>query len=128
MLVLRRPQIKAISYLARERFVQRMEAHVRQYFPEDTGALEPDALRAVVEQGIERAEKHGFTADRDITRYLNLMFTFGREFDRDPSLGWATRLFARKGRLKPGSLMNKLYIQGLRHERTGQGLDPGKGQ
>jgi len=127
MLVLRRPQIKAISYLAREEFVVRLMAHVRHHFPRDTDAMDEAQLRATVEEGIAQAEKHGFSSDRDITRYLNLMFTFGRYFDRDPSLSWATRLFARKGRLKPGSLMNKLYIQGLRHEKSGQGLDPGNG-
>ena len=122
MLVIRRAQIEPFKEHLREPFVLRMVDHVREHFPADCAGLVPEELREIVRDGIVRAEKYGFESERDATRFLNLMFTFGRLFDRDPSLGWATRLLARAGRADPGSLMNRLYVEGLRHEGDGQGL------
>jgi len=127
MLVLRRAQIKAMGQPYRERLADELVLHVTDHFPAEARALAPDELRATVVEGIGAAEGHGFAEDRDIARFLNLMFTFGRHFDRDPSLGWATRLLARSGRIPAGSLMNKLYVEALRHEDEGRGLDPGRG-
>lgn len=127
MLVVRRAQIEVFKAPLREPFVLRMVEHVLRYFPGDCAALPPDQLREIVRDGVIRAEKYGFESERDATRFLNLMFTFGRLFDRDPSLGWATRLLARAGRANPGSLMNRLYVEGLRHEGEGLGLD-GRGR
>lgn len=127
MLVIRRAQIEPFKEHLREPFVLRMVAHAREYFPADCADLTPEELRVIVRDGIARAEKYGFENERDATRFLNLMFTFGRQFDRDPTLGWATRLLARAGRADSGSLMNRLYVEGLRHESEGQGLN-GRGQ
>lgn len=122
MLIVRRAQIEPFKAHLREPFVLRAVAHVREHFPAECAALPPEGLVDVVRDGVVRAEKYGFESERDATRFLNLMFTFGRSFDRDPTLGWATRLLARVGRANPASLMNRLYVEGLRHESEGAGL------
>lgn len=122
MLVVRRAQIELFKAPLREPFVHRMVEHVKQYFPEDCAPLDADTLLEILRDGVIRAERLGFDTERDATRFLNLMFTFGRDFDRDPSLGWATRLLARASRANPASLMNRLYVEGLRHEAEGGGL------
>lgn len=123
MLIVRRAQIEPFKAHLREPFVLRAVAHVRAFFPAECAALSDEALVDVVREGIVRAEHYGFACERDATRFLNLMFTFGRLFDRDPTLGWATCLLARAGRANPASLMNRLYVEGLRHEGEGTGLD-----
>ena len=42
---------------------------------------------------------------------------------RGAPLDWRKRLLARAGRANPASLMNRLYVEGLRHEGEGTGLD-----
>lgn len=127
MLVVRKAQIEVFKGPLREPFVLRMLDHVQAHFPGDCSDIAREELLDIVRDGIVRAEKYGFESERDAARFLNLMFTFGRSFDRDPTLGWATRLLARAGRADPGSLMNRLYVEGLRHEGDGQGLS-GRGQ
>lgn len=123
MLIVRRAQIEPFKAHLREPFVLRAVAHVRAHFPAECSRLAEEELAEVVRDGVVRAEHYGFACERDATRFLNLMFTFGRSFDRDPTLGWATRLLARAGRANPASLMNRLYVEGLRHESEGTGLD-----
>ena len=76
--------------------------------------------------GIVRAEKYGFESERDATRFLNLMFTFGRSFDRDPTLGWATRLLARAG-AKAGGGVDHGVERGQRMAGMGWGGQCGCG-
>lgn len=123
MLIVRRAQIEPFKALLREPFVLRAVDHVREYFPGECSSHSNEELVEIVRDGIVRAETYGFENERDATRFLNLMFTFGRLFDRDPTLGWATRLLARAGRANPASLMNRLYVEGLRHEGEGTGLN-----
>ena len=53
MLTIRREQIETFESASRERFVLETMDHLREVFPEETGALEDQDLRAVVERGIE---------------------------------------------------------------------------
>ena len=37
----------------------------------------------MVQYGIKRAAVYGFTAKRDVCKYIDLMILFGRDFDTD---------------------------------------------
>lgn len=67
-------------------------AHVRRAFPEQCQQLGEDRTHVVVLYGLGRALEHGFNRRQQIARYLNLMFLFGADFDRDPKLPWASQV------------------------------------
>ena len=92
MLEIRKAQMETLGNHMAQRFEEWAIAHVRRYFRASCRELGDDGTREMVQYGIERAEAHGFTAESDIGKYLDVMFTFGRDFDNDPALPWARRI------------------------------------
>lgn len=76
--------VQAVQREVRSRLLQ----HVRDFFPEQCKALGEDALRDVVDEGIERASSYQLSHEGPIRHFLELMFTLGSDFDlafRPPS-------------------------------------------
>ncbi|MEM7153896.1 MAG: hypothetical protein AAF799_13690 [Myxococcota bacterium] len=46
----------------------------------------------MIRHGVTRASGYGIESELGICRYLNLMFVFGRDFDRNPRLSWAREI------------------------------------
>ena len=97
MLILRREQIQAFEDFLLKQFEDRTLAHLREFFPDQCNALDEPQLREGIRSGIRRAEGYGFSSKRDLCKYLNLMFTFGRVFDTDPELPWAAKILNLQG-------------------------------
>lgn len=49
---------------------------------------EPET-RKNIRQGIERAGQYGITLERDVARYIDLMYAWSIELDTDPQTPWA---------------------------------------
>lgn len=92
MLTIRRDQIEVLNTDMRRRFEIRMAAHVNQFFAERCKLLGEAGVREWVADGINRAATYGIKAEIDVCRYIDVMFVFGREFDRDSRFPWATRI------------------------------------
>ena len=74
------------------RFVESTVEHVRRYFAAQCRALGEKGTREMVLHGLKRAKAHGFTAEADVSKYIDVMFAYGRDFDQDPQLPWASRI------------------------------------
>ncbi len=94
MLVIRSSQMEAFRAHMRRQFEDRMVAHVWKVFPDQCEDLGGEVVRDAARHGIERAEAHGFSVERDVCRYVDLTFLFGRDFDTDRSLPWAAAILA----------------------------------
>jgi hypothetical protein len=83
MLQIRQAQVAAFQ-AARDRPL--IEFIIRQLRIEHAAALtavETHDLAAQVEAGIARARKHGFTASEHLFRFVDALFRYGDDFDRD---------------------------------------------
>jgi hypothetical protein len=89
MLTMRQEQCNALNSDLRRRYVERVLAHLRQFFPRQSQSMGEPALRAFVDWGIERAASYRIVAERDVCRYIDVMTVFGRQFDTDPACAWA---------------------------------------
>ena len=69
-------------------------------------------LAQEIRYGIQRAGVYGFDTQRDVTKYLNLMFEFGRDFDVDPNCAWSQEILADSA---PGK-MERLYEAALANQ------------
>jgi hypothetical protein len=118
MLVIREPQIRVFEIERKRDFEQHLAVHCRQYFPRPSSAL-GDALMDAIREAIERAQSHGFLGEREICKYINLVFTFGREFDRSPLIEWAAPVLFSS--LPGPAKMERLYAAAIRHELQGRG-------
>ena len=120
MLRIRRAQMKALKRDSIRPFVERMVVHLGTFFPEESAAVGEERVRAVIRYGIDRAEHYGIVNNYDVCRYLNLMFTFGHDFDM--KCAWASGLLGMAGRMSAEELMEELYDTALENAEDAQGI------
>ena len=84
MFVVRAKQLRTLSHAVMEIFVDRVARHANTHYPERCAALGEQAVRTWIHYGIDRAAGYGIAAERDVCRYVNLMFELGPRFDQDP--------------------------------------------
>ncbi|MFO0616580.1 MAG: hypothetical protein U0414_28565 [Polyangiaceae bacterium] len=94
MLILRKAQIDAIGAASEESLRLRMRRHVESEYPEICAALGDKRVALRVKLGLQRARKHGIRDESHLELFLELMFEFGREFDRSPEVPWGKAVFA----------------------------------
>lgn len=81
MLLLRRAQVEVFREQLLKRFEDDVLAHVRELFPVRCKALGDDGTRALIRHGIDRSRGYGIELEKDVCKYVDLCFYFGREFD-----------------------------------------------
>ncbi len=80
MLKLRAEQLEAMRQAVVRRFHARVADHLRARFPAPCERL-GDGLGREIEDGIERARMYGYVSEKQGVRFLELCFTYGRDFD-----------------------------------------------
>jgi hypothetical protein len=120
MLRIRPEQLAVLEEARLRQFEQDIVAHVRQFFPHECASAGAQTVRECVRFGIGRARAYGFTGSREITKYVSLMFTFGRDFDLDPELAWAASIL--RGDQPLEQKMLRLYSIGIDRASDGRGL------
>lgn len=89
MLVIRQEQFAALGRAQIARFYFEAYEHVQLYFPQRCEELGNQAAIQMVRDGLKRARGYGLESERDLLRYLNLLFHFGDGFELSPANAWA---------------------------------------
>jgi hypothetical protein len=90
MLRIRTDQIDALRKPALDDFIDDMMLHVHEFFPDECMKLGLESVRGRIVEGIEKADGYGVTSPRGVCKYINLMMTFGPDFDTNPrTTSWA---------------------------------------
>jgi hypothetical protein len=89
MLIIRKEQMTMLQERERQGFVGRMKDYLKKNFPEQTGSLGEAGLREEIHHGMETAEQYRMASEREVARYIELMFYLGRDFDTSPETPWA---------------------------------------
>ena len=105
-----------------EDFVKRVHVHLGKSFPAQYAELGADRVTRLIYYGIERAATHGITAERGVCIYVDLMFAFVREFDRDPAVLWASAILARENIVSQRGLASCLLSHALDHRHEARGI------
>ena len=90
MLLIRDEQIEVLLSYKLKQFEDLMVEHLNTYYPGKCERLGDKAVREAIQYGIEKANTYTIHIEYDVSRYINLMFTFGRDFDTDPNYPWAS--------------------------------------
>jgi len=122
MLVIRRQQMNILSWKIRMAFEDRMVLHLKEFFPDQCRMLGEKDTRAAIRNGMERAETYGLGTESDLAKYLNVMFTFGRDFDTDPELPWASAILNARDGSAPSERLARLYKVAVDKESEGRGF------
>jgi hypothetical protein len=95
MIIIRKEQMKSFGTVAQQRFVEEMVEHLHAFTPDHAKILGAEALKQIIEVGIQRAGKYGFTQQGPVRYYIEVMFLLGSEFDTDPQFPWASTILNR---------------------------------
>ena len=104
--------------------VARVCDHLERCFPHRCRALGPDGVREAVDHGIARAAAYGIRSERDVCKYVDLMFVFGRDFDLPAEQPWAAKILATAGARRPGALIDALLDRAMHKMHRAGGIQP----
>jgi hypothetical protein len=131
MLKIRKEQMDELAKVSLGNFENGMVGHVKRFFPKYHDVMGEPAVRKTIRYGVDRAEAYGFTAERDVCQYINLMFLLGSDFDADIQLPWLAAIFGDASIKEPGERMDRAYdaamiylddVAGAENEYAGQAL------
>jgi hypothetical protein len=108
MFKITKEHLQTLDASATNGFVNEMVAHARQFFPAACEKVDEKQLRESIRYGMDRAKTYGVVTRRDVALYLNLVFQFGRDFDRDPKLPWAARILNHRDLKNPHFRVQRL--------------------
>jgi hypothetical protein len=116
-MVIRAAQKSAFENHRVDEFVSDMLAHVNRCFPARASDLGKEKVYETIRNGIDRARSYGFTASRDVCKYIDLMMVFGPGFDHDPDLPWAESILNEARRRDASAKMDHLFRTAKQYER-----------
>lgn len=93
VLTLRKAQIAAIAEDAEETLRARMRKHLQAEYPERCAELGEKRSSLWLKLGLQRARRRGLRDESHLELFLELMFEFGRDFDRSPDVPWGAAVF-----------------------------------
>ena len=97
MLKIRREQMQTFSADMAERFEDKLVARVKEHFPSDYVEQGEEHVRQNIRAGAALANDYGIHTERDVARFVLLLYELGPDFDVDPRHPWAADVLARKG-------------------------------
>jgi hypothetical protein len=120
MLTLRKEQITVFGPLGEQAFEDRMLAHLKKVFSEQSESLGDPKLRETIQYGTQRAAAYHITSERDVCKYIDLMILYGRDFDKDPNLPWAQSVLRNQAIRNPSSKIERLFKAAKKRENQPQ--------
>ena len=92
MLVIRNEQIDAFSGHMEVTFINRVVAHLKEFWPEKCGEMGEEAVRESIHEAMDIARKFGIINEYDVARYIDLIFEFDWPADEKPDTPWAEEI------------------------------------
>jgi hypothetical protein len=122
MFKVRKRQQGAFSEEAVKDFEDRMVTHLGKFFPAYCDTLNDGAVRRMIRYGIHRAAAYGIVAERGVCIYVDAMFAFGRDFDRDPAVPWAAAILGNRKIKSPVARVDRLFDAAFEHIHEARGI------
>ena len=92
MLTIRREQVNVLSSYMLKSFQDRMVKQIATDFPKQYKDLGEPGVCNLVQQGINKAGKHGIERECDVATLIELMLEFSPDFEAQPGRAWAPRI------------------------------------
>ena len=125
MFKIRREQKEAFSAMSVDEFQRKVRIHLQACFPERCRQLGEAATVNAIIRGMDRARTLGFVSERDVCKYLSLMFACGDGFDDEVGLPGARTILAQES-ISPADRLEQLYQAALVHLRAPTAADAGE--
>ncbi len=126
MLMIRKEQMDAFGRYMLRQFENLQLAHLNQHYPKECRALGEKVVRNTIRYGIKKSKTYDVRIEFDVSRYINMMFSFGRNYDADPALPWASAIFNDESSPSGTAKMNQLYEEAKKYPDLAVGLRQGQ--
>ncbi|MCY2992010.1 MAG: hypothetical protein NTY19_29640 [Planctomycetota bacterium] len=73
-------------------FEDYMVEHLKDFSPLHSQSLGEESIRGLIQMGVERAKKHGFTRRGPVKFYIETIILLGIAFDTDPQYPWLSSI------------------------------------
>src|SRR5437764_345403 len=113
-MIIRQEQMAVLAGVHQRKFEDELAEHLNRCFPDKCAALGEARMRHVIRHGIGRAASHGINLERDICKFIDLMFVFGYGFDECPDLPWVTPILEDDSFKNSTAKMEYLFDEGKR--------------
>jgi hypothetical protein len=120
MLTIRKEQMAAFGPLGKKVFEDRIVAHLKKCFPEQSEALGDAKVRETIQYGTQRAAAYRIVSERDVCKFIDLMILYGRDFDKDPNLPWAQSILNSQAIRSPSTKVDRLFKAAKKSENQTQ--------
>ena len=108
MLKLRKEHLAAFEAQAIALFANRVLAHVKSVWPEQSTELGDAVVRSTIQTAIQRAGMLGLVSEYDIVRFIDLSFILAADFETNPLSIW-TRPFVADKTLSSPAKLDRIY-------------------
>ena len=126
MFKIRKEQLDALSQASLKGFEERMVVHLNKFFQPQCRPLGEVKVREWIHYGIQRAKSYGIISERDVCKYIDLMFAFGRDFDKDRNYSLALQILTDEEITDPTQRINKLFDTALERLRQAAAAEGAK--
>lgn len=120
MLHIRLTQVQDLERSNRDQFVDFMMLHLLQFFSHQCEKMETESVRRTILVGIEKARTYGIESERDVCKFIDLMFAFGNDYD--VRLSWVRKTLNERDPRQSIGRMDRLMTQAqsfLSHSSNG---------
>ena len=125
MLKIRKEQNEELTKVMLKRFEERMVVHLNKFFPEECELLGKEGTHKAIRLAIERAAGYEIVSEQDVCMYADVMFAFGRDFDKDRKLPWAARILNKESlKGKPSEKAERLYNLAMNNSGHARRIEP----
>lgn len=124
MLIIRDDQMDPLRAIASSAYRHRLANHLKQVFPERCAALGQRELYSAIDHGIATAARYGLKSEREVCKFIDLMFVFGRYFDLPSEQPWAARVLQDRSTRTATELTDALFARALRNMHRAWGIQP----
>jgi hypothetical protein len=92
MILIRNAQLEMLSKPADDLFIQSAIDHIFKFSPATCTTIGIERVRKTINYCLVKATRYGFTTQGQVLFFLDCMYSFGSEFDSDPTLAWASEV------------------------------------
>ena len=117
MLIIRQRQLDIFREEQSTRFENAVLTHLERCFPSKLESMGEARARHLIRLGIDRARKYGFTTQRLVCKFIDLLLVLGADFDTN--LPWAATTLAEKD-LTAEERMQSLTSQAINYLNAGR--------
>ena len=98
----------ALSSSMRKQFEDRLWDHLKTAYSNQIARMAEQEVRNSIRVGTERAGSYGITTERDVARFIDLMYFLSADFDTNAETSWV-RLILDDPKIEPAAKMDLIY-------------------